>query len=427
MNHAFEPDQQFTFVTPSQSTYTLACYWDHLYAFTYGQERILVAERVVPHTNLYEALYHAFKGHQGDTLSHRLIPETTQTPLLNVVKDGQSLQPFIESVTALIPIPDQTLPEALLQQTETILEETATQTLIERGIRGGLGSFDANDTTSFLSDNTPPNDVLSAISHSASKDVLLINLSVQVDNALKKQMRDIMKDDALQLHGDPEFDLSARLYKNPKYLAFVRRVLKAKGSYVSPVVRDFLSFYSRCLNIKLNAHARETHTDIDTLKKRLESTLGHEKSGTHHAFDYHELTILGYVVSGNLLPDPQDPDQTDYSFKLDSNQDIQKIHLREITENRFLIQKFVHHTFNTHHNVHNVNYIDETLTPKSTPLSVLPDPIEKAIQKKIEQFDEWLGTNNTRIISAGIGWLIFALVLILGVVVLGLFRASGSW
>ncbi|MGA1196946.1 MAG: hypothetical protein ACO36I_10655 [Candidatus Latescibacterota bacterium] len=427
MNHALEPDQQFTFVTPSQSTYTLACYWQNLYTFTYGQERILVAERVVPHTNLYESLYHAFKGHQGDTLSHRLIPETTQTPLLNVVKEGQSLQPFIESVTALIPLKDQTLPKEWLQKTETILEETATQTLIERGITGGLGSFDTSDTTSFLSDNASPNDVLSTLSHTEREDVLLINLSIQVDAALKKQMRTIMKDDALQLYDDPEFDLSTRLYNNPKYLAFVRRVLKAKGSYVSPVVRDFLSFYSRCLNIKLHTHARETHTDIDTIKKRLESTLGHEKGGTHHAFDYHELTILGYVVSGNLQPDPQDPDQTDYSFKLDSNQDIQKIHLREITENRFLIQKFVHHTFNTHHNVRNVNYIDETLTPKSTPLSVLPDPIEKAIQKKIEQFDEWLGTNNTRIISAGIGWLIFALVLTLGVVVLGLFRASGSW
>jgi hypothetical protein len=411
MNHALEPDQQFTFVTPSQRTYALACYWDQLYAFTYGQERILVAERVVPHTNLYESLYHAFKGHQGDTLSHRLLPETMQTPLLNVAKEGQTLQPFIESVTALIPLKDQTLPEELLKKTETMLEETATQTLIERGIAGGLGSFDTNDTTSFLSDNAAPNDVLSAISHTDREDVLLINLSVQVDAALKKQMRNIMKDDAIQLYGDPEFNLSARLYNNPRYLAFVRRVLKAKGSFVSPVVRDFLSFYSRCLNIKLNAHARETHTEIDTLKKRLESTLGHEKGVSHHAFDYHELTILGYVLQGNLLPDPQDPDQTSYSFKLDPNQDLQTIHLREITENRFLIQKFVHHTFNTHHNVRNVNYIDETRIPKSTPLNILPDPI----------------ANNTRIMSAGIGWLIFSFIITLGIVIFGLLRASGSW
>jgi len=427
MNHTFEPEQQFTFVTPSQSTYTLGCYWDHLYAFTYGQERILVAERAVPHTNLYESLYHAFKGHQGDTLSHRLLPETTQTPLLNVIKEGQQIQPFIESVTALIPVQDHTLPEELLKKTETLLEETATQTLIERGITGGLGSFDTNDTTSFLSDNASPNDMLSAISHTDREDVLLINLSVQVDAALKTQMRNIMKDDALQLYGDPEFNLSARLYNNPKYLAFVRRVLKAKGSYVSPVVRDFLSFYSRCLNMKLKAHARETHTDIDTLKKRLESSLGHEKGGSHHAFDYHELTILGHVVNGNLLPDPQDPDQTDYSFKLDANQDITQIHLREITENRFLIQKFVHHTFNTHQNVRNVNYIDETLTPKSTALSFLPDPIEKAIHQTNKNVDEWLSANNARIISVGIGWLIFALIMTLGIVVFGLLRTSGSW
>lgn len=426
MQRAIDPTQAFEFVSPTGHTYTHTCYWEHLYAFKYGNERILVADRIVPHTNMHETLYQAFKGKQGDTLSHRLLPETMQTPLLNVAQDGAALQPFAESVSALIPTHNQTLPADMLQKTEELLEETASQALIERGIAGGLGSFDTGDGTSFLSDEAPPTDVLSSISEMNTEDAKLVNLSVQVDAAIKKQMRDLMKDDALVLHGDPEFDLSARLYTNPRYLAFVRRLLNAKGSYASPVVRDFLSFYSRCLNIKLNAHARETHTNPDTLKKRLESSLGREKTGSHHAFDYHELTILGYIVKGDLQPADDDPDKTDYSFKIDAQTDRQTLQLREIHENRFIIQKFVHHTFNSHHNVQKVLYIDEASAPQKPPTTFIPDPIEKAIQQKIGQFDEWLGSNKTRIISAGIGWVIFALIITLGIVIFGLFKASGN-
>ena len=424
MNRALDPKEQFTFTTQTGSTYTRTCYWDNLYVFIYGQKRILVAERVVPHTNLYEALYDAFRGHQGDTISHRLLPEIIQQPLLNVAQEGQTLQPFVESISALIPTQNQTLPEEVLEKTEKQLEEIASQTLIERGIAGGLGSFAASDATPFLSDDTPPSDILNTAYGNEQDDKMLIALSVQVDEAIKTQMRNIMKEDALVLHGDPEFDLAARLYTNPRYLAYVRRLLKAKGSYASPVVRDFLSFYSRCLNIKLDTHARETHTDHDTLKKRLESTLGHEKSASHHTLDYHELTILGFVIQGHLRPDPQDPDQTNHSFKTDPPIDLHPIHLREIKENRFLIQKFVHHTFNTHHNVRNVTYIDEANMPKQPPRQILPDPIEKAIHKTIESFDEWLGTNQTKIMSAAIGWVIFALILTLGIVAYSILRIS---
>jgi len=102
-----------------------------------------------------------------------------------------------------------------------------------------------------------------------SDDAALINLSVHVDAALKTQLRKIMQvpadEGAVIPHGDLEFDLSARLYSNPQYLAFVRRLIDAKGSYVSPVVRDFLSFYTRCLNAKFAEHAHNTHADPDVL------------------------------------------------------------------------------------------------------------------------------------------------------------------
>ena len=426
MNHTPNPNEQFTYISQTGNTYTRACYWDNLYAFKYGQERILVSERVVPHTNLYDALYDAFRGKEGDTLSHRLLPETIQQPLLNVAKQGQALQPFAESVSALIPTSSQTIPEELLQKTEKHLEDIASQTLIARGIEGGLGSFASNDATPFLSDEGPVGHALYNAIGDEKEDKALIALSVQVDAAIKEQMRNIMQEEALVLHGDPEFDLSARLYSNPRYLAYVRRLIKAKGGYASPVVRDFLSFYSRCLNQKLSTHARETNTDLSTIKKRLESSLGHEKGASHHAFDYHELTILGFVTAGELRPDPEDPDQTDHCFKIDPITNIQTIHLREISEQRFIIQKFVHHTFNTHHNVRNVKYIDEADIDNQPPRQILPDPIEKAIHQTTENVDKWLGINKMKIMSAAIGWVIFALILTLGIVTYSLLTMPGA-
>lgn len=426
MDHALDPENQIVFITQTGDTYIRSCYWENLYTFAYGQKHILVADRTVPHTNLYEALYDAFRGHQGETLSHRLLPEILQKPLLNVAQQGQTVQPFVESVSALIPTQNQTLPEELLKKTESQLEEVASQALVERGIVGGLGSFSSNDATPFLSDTPSSNNPLYAAHGVEQEDKQLVALSVQVDAAIKTQMRNIMKDDALVLYGDPEFDLSARLYTNPRYLVYVHRLLKAKGSYASPIIRDFLSFYSKCLNIKLNTHAQETHTDHDTLKKRLESTLGHEKGTGHHAFDYHELTILGFIIQGSPNPAPEDPDQTDYSFKLDPHTDLQTIRLQEIKDQRFLIRKFVHHTYNTHHNVRNVNYIDEADTPSKDSDKVIPAPIKKAIHQVDKNIDEWLGINKTKLMSAAIGWVIFALILTFGIVAYSILQISNS-
>jgi hypothetical protein len=298
MNRPLEPERQFSFISPTGRTYTRSCYWDGLYVFTYRRERILVADRVVPHTNLHEALYDAFRGHQGDTLSHRLLPEALEKPLLGLAREGQPTQPFVESIVALIPTHHQSLDEEYLKKTETQLEEIASKTLMERGITGGLGSFAANDANSFLSDHSSSDEFLGAASGDDREDDLLLSLSVQVDAAIKEHTRHVIKDDVPVRHGAINFDLSARLYTKPRYLAYIRRLLKARGSYASPIVRDFLAFYSRCLNIKLNDYARETQTEPGTLKKRLESTLGREKSGSHHAFDYHRLIILGFVVKG---------------------------------------------------------------------------------------------------------------------------------
>ena len=138
----------------------------------------------------------------------------------------------------------------------------------------------------------------------------------------------------------------------------MRRLISAKGSYASPVVRDFLKFYVRCFNIKFADHLRQSD-DPDLARQRLESALGHEKIGSHHYLDYHDLTILGRVFQGDLKRDPDDPDQTSHRFRLHDSVTPQNLRLCEIRDpiQRFTIRKFVEHTFNTNHNIKNIHYI----------------------------------------------------------------------
>jgi hypothetical protein len=203
-----------------------------------------------------------------------------------------------------------------------------------------------------------------------------VNLSFRVDAALKEQIRKSLETDApegaLARSPDLEFDVYRRLYSDPEYLAFVKRVLDAKGSYISPVVRDFLSFYARCLNIKLNEYARDEQIDPDTLRKRLEGILGREKGTSYYFLDYYELTILGHVRKGKLSADQRDPDSTGHSFKVDPRTDLQAIVVSEIEDDwqRFLVRKFVEHTFNIHHNIKSVQFIDEVHRQEDIPSSL---------------------------------------------------------
>lgn len=407
MERIVDPKYRFAFSFRTDQPYYRKCYWENLYVFTYGTDRVLVATRVVPFTSLHEALYTAFKGQRGNTLTQHLLPEAIQQPHLNVFNNKSQVQIFADNISALVPEQNAELPEELIEKKEAEIEEAASRIMIRQGIEGGLGSFASGETTPFLA-RDEPDDPSRSIVREDDEDAALIQMSVQIDAAIKKHIRE---------SGEGAFDIAARLYTNPRYLGFVRRLINAKGSYTSPVVRDFLKFYARCFNIKISEHLRQSKDDPDILHQRIESLLGREKGGRYHYLNYHDLTILGRVVKGELEPDPDDPDKTTHCFKLSNTIDAQTLRLSEIHDpvQRFAIRKFVEHTFNARHNIKNIQYIDEISRRKIPFVEHLPDPIERALRSGIETLENYLDRLEPQMLQIAIGALLLSL---LGVVAL---------
>ena len=414
MEGIVDPKYRFAFSPKTGRPYHRKCYWENLYVFTYGTDRVLVATRVVPFTSLHEALYTAFKGQRGNTLTQHLLPEAVQQPYLNAFDNKSQVQIFADNISALVPEQNAELPEDLIKKTEAEIEEAASQIMIRQGIEGGLGSFASGETTPFLARGEDPT---RSIVREDDEDAALLQMSVQIDAAIKTQMRE----STALAKGTDSFDIAARLYTNPRYLGFVRRLINAKGSYTSPVVRDFLKFYAQCFNIKIAEHLRQSHDDPDIMRQRIESLLGREKGGRYHYLNYHDLTILGRVDKGELEPDPDDPDKTTHCFKLPNTIDPQTLRLSEIhdTVQRFAIRKFVEHTFNARHNIKNIQYIDEISRRKIPFIKHLPDPIERALRSGIETFGNWLDRLEPQMLHIAIGALLLSLLgmagLILGV------------
>ena len=288
----------------------------------------------------------------GATPSHSICcPKSCNNPISMYSTTNLKFKSLQTTSLPLCPNKTQNSPKNYLKKTEAEIEEAASRIMIRQGIEGGLGSFASGETTPFLA-RDEPEDSTRSIVREDDEDAALIQMSVQIDAAIKKHIRE---------SGEGSFDIAARLYTNPRYLGFVRRLINAKGSYTSPVVRDFLKFYARCFNIKISKHLQQSKDDPDILRQRIESLLGREKGGRYHYLNYHDLTILGRVVTGELEPDPDDPDKTTHCFKLSNTIESQTLHLSEIHDpvQRFAIRKFVEHTFNARHNIKNIQYIDE--------------------------------------------------------------------
>ena len=221
MERIVDPKYRFAFSSKTGRPYHRKCYWENLYVFTYGTDRALVATRVVPFTSLHEALYTAFKGQRGNTLTQHLLPEVMQQPHLNVFKNQSQVQMFADNISALVPEQNEELPEELLKKTEAEIEEAASRIMIRQGIEGGLGSFASGETTPFLARDEE--DPTQSIVREDDEDAALIQMSGQIHAAIKTQMRE----STALTRGS--FDIAARLYTNPRYLGFVRRLINAKA------------------------------------------------------------------------------------------------------------------------------------------------------------------------------------------------------
>lgn len=365
MQKIIEPQYTFSFIGSDGQIYSRQLYWESLYVFSYKNQHVLVAARCVPHSSMQYALYEAMKGKDQERVFQKLLPDLTQDSSYRALNEAKSTD-LIESVIDLLPEPSSSISEDLFKVSQEELEETVSNALVGYGLPRGLDTFsNSGEVDAFGRRFSDPLGTLHILAGLEGKDAGIVNLSYHIDAVLKARIRESLEasvsDQVLVHHSDFEVDVYRRLYSNPKYLSFVKQVMNARGSYISPVVRDFLSFYAKCFNMKLNEYARKEHVDPEILKKRIEGMLGREKGISHFSLPYHELTILGYVHKGNLEVDQSDPDSSSGSFKVDPQVDVSNLLIQEIRGHtqRFLVKTVIQHTFNRNHNIKTVWYIDD--------------------------------------------------------------------
>jgi len=364
MEQAIDPRYTFFFAGPDGRRYSRQVYWDSLYAFLHKDEAVLGAARVVPYADTQYALYLALKRRDRQAISPERLLETSHTPLLETPK-GEERADLVASIAEVLPDRPSSIPQDVIGESQKRVEEAISGAMVHYGLGSGLDQFSDPSSLPSMRRADPTHEML-LLAGVKGEDVGWIDLSFRVDAAIKRQLRESLEanasDESLVLYSDFEDDVWRRLYSNPKYLEFVRRVMNAKGGYLSPVVRDFVSFYSRCLGEKLGEYAKEEHVDPEILEKRLESLLGSEKGDVpHYVRDHYDLTILGYVDEERVPEDEDDPDRTGHTFKVDPDIDLGQIVLREIegAVKRFLIKTFVKYSFNEHHNIKSIHYVDE--------------------------------------------------------------------
>ena len=363
MDRILDDRYTFAFLPAEGGPYQRQCYWEVLHTFLPPQTQpILAAIRVLPHSGIHQALYETLKGEKARSIPRELFYGTPET-YLQVTSDDNHLIHRVEEI-----LPDQTAAMSLeiLEETEERLEEATGQVLADFGIENGLRQLGqpggADEIERRFSD---PTDVFHTLADVKSEDVGWVSLSYHIDAAVKNQIRESLQTGAtrhaLTLHTDIEDGIYAKLYSNLDYLAFVKRVLDAKGEYVSPVVRNFISFYLKCLEKKIQVHAQNTNTDSHVLRKKLETLLGNEKGAGHYTLNYHDVTLIGHLIGGELPRDERDPDSSHSSYKVDPDVDTGPLFFQEVegTIPRFLIQKFAEHTFSVHHNIRSIQYIGE--------------------------------------------------------------------
>ena len=118
-------------------------------------------------------------------------------------------------------------------------------------------------------------------------------------------------------------DLYLKLYSDPQCIKLITEVIDAKGGYDSKLVSGFLSFSLRHIH-------RYADLGPTFRQERLDAILGRAEAHSTGFLPYHHITVLGYVVAGDLDVNREDPERTGRSYQVDPNIDPGSIVLREV-------------------------------------------------------------------------------------------------
>jgi hypothetical protein len=369
MNREIDTRYLFHFLRPDGRRHTHQAYWEDLYLFTPGRRPLLGGVRVVPHHDLAFALYLALRDKGGNTPIHReLLPQ--------LAADPEKTGGLVASVADLIPRDDTStsLPAEVLRKGEELLEgavdqlmaDYAVETIAESGsLPNDVEAVGASlrKTAGRLSADTAG---LGGLVYLSAEDVGLIHLSHLANRAIQEQLdragRELHSrqgEHALALREDLEFEMAKKLYTDPRYLEFVHQVMNARGGFISPLVRHFITFYCRCLREQIDALSQRDGAPPPFWEERLEAAVGRAEASAGQFLPYREVTLLGYLHAGDPRPDPEDPDPTRTSFKIDPGTRVEDLLLEEIDSaiNRALAKRTARASLR--YNIERVRFADE--------------------------------------------------------------------
>ena len=339
-----------SFVGANGLGYTRTVYADKLYVFSTHKGQLLTSMRYVPFNDLLFAAYMALRvtrDEEDDTPALPSFVEETQD--LQLRDDG--IIPFAE--TAL------SLPQEIEQKAHDLIASTYQKVVADATLGGSLGPApDLTRMDQALGDRfATPVDLLSFVTGLDGRDVGWIT----VGNSLFHEINQVAKD----LHGrggellpvaggDAEYEFSKRLYGDPRLLKVVKRVLRSKGGFVSPLVRHFVLFY-----LKWTKEQLQTGGEYPFWQQRLESTIGRAEAQSGGFLPYQAITILGLVRHGIIDPSADDPDCTNRRFHVDPTYSLDDVVLEEVTDHvlRAFLKGFVKVIYP--YNIKQVQFVDE--------------------------------------------------------------------
>jgi len=355
-----DPRYIFRFVAADGRNYQRQVYWENLYAFFPGRERVLAAARMTPHQNMHHALFQVLRS-KGKQVRRQLIPQTSR---------GRDEADFISSVTEMIHYRSSSPPAKVVADAKAVLGETMEQVMVVHGIRELMGYVSEPTETQPVEDAfSAPAAGLDLLANITAEDAGWFNLSCRVHALVREQVLQMKNHaegrpeiNAVVRRSDLEDDLYRSLYSNPKYLELVKRTMDVKGAYASPLVSHFVSFYARYLNRSIREYVQEEQADAGFLKERVEGILGKEAASSQHVLPVYNITILGNVLEGHLRRNKKDPEKTDRSFQVDPDIVQEKIVLKEVEDkmSRVLTKGFVWYVFGKNHRIKHIAYVGDT-------------------------------------------------------------------
>jgi len=339
MAHVEDPHYTFNYVGHDGEPYSRAVYWDALYAFSVSKERLLAADRILPHSTVPWALYLAMKGRNRES-KQKLLTDTAYRDLPLVGKVADIVVASAEDDFGSLLVPDsQHYP----------IQVSSLPPLTIYPVAGGTDPTSSGDGISSIYK-------AAEIAGITNRDVALVELGNRTHAEIERQIDDSVKagaeTTALVPRSQTIDDLYLRLYGDPRCIKLITEVIDAKGGYDSKLVTSFLSFCLRQIH---------HHADLGTTfrEERLDAILGRAEAHSTGFLPYHHVTVLGYVVAGGLEVNRKDPERTARSYQVDPGVDPGSIVLGEVGRriSRAVIKRIVKTALS--HNIRDVVFVDE--------------------------------------------------------------------